>query len=164
MVSFGVAPSIAMSVLCGAMPSLFGLSDEVCYWLAYVPFVIAMFSALRLAKFNIDDTQHEEFEGLPTPAAAMLCLSLAALCERDGLVVEIEWVALMSVIVSAFLVSPVRMFSFKFKSWGFKENKLRYIFLLSACLLIVIFRLYSIPLIIVLYVVVSTVRWIVKKR
>ena len=164
MVSFGVAPAIAMSVMCGAQPSIFGLSDEWCLWLSYLPFVIALFSALRLAKFNVDDSQHEEFEGLPTPAAAMLCLSLAALCERDGLVVEIEWVALMSVIVSAFLVSPVRMFSFKFKSWGFKENKLRYIFLLSACLLIVIFRLYSIPLIIVLYVVVSTVRWIVKKR
>ena len=164
MVSFGLAPAVAMSVLCGEMPSAFGLSEEWCGVLCYIPFIIAGFSALRLAKFNIDETQKEEFEGLPTPGSAILCLSLAMLCQRYGLQVEMEWLLLISVLVAVMLVSPVRMFSFKFKSWRWGDNKLRYIFLALCILSICLLRLYAIPAIIVLYIVVSTVRWIVKKQ
>lgn len=164
MVSFGVAPSIAMAVLCGEMPSVFGLSEIWCGVLCYVPFLVAALSALRLAKFNIDDTQHEEFEGLPTPASAILLLSIAALSERYEIEIGMEWLLLVSVMVAALLVSPIRMFSFKFHSWGFKGNEVRFIFLIVACLMINLLRLYSIPAIIVLYIAVSTVRWIAKKR
>ena len=166
MVSFGVAPAIAMSVLCGAQPSLFGLSEEVCEWLVYLPLVIALLSALRLAKFNIDDTQHEEFEGLPTPAAAIFCLSLAALCEQHNLVIALEWLLLLSVLIAALLVSPIRMFSLKFKSWGLRDrdNRMRYAFLMTSLLLIILCKLYAVPAIIVLYIVISTVRWTFKKN
>lgn len=166
MVSFGVAPSVALSVLCGNMPSVFGLSDGWCSALCYVPFLIAAFSALRLAKFNIDDTQHEEFCGLPTPASAIMCLSLSALFERYEIEVGLEWLLLISVVVSALLVAPIKMFSFKFQEWGLgdNDNKVRYGFLLASCALICCFRLYAIPAIIVLYIAVSTVRWLIKKR
>lgn len=166
MVSFGVAPAIAMSVLCGSMPSAFGLSEPWVEVLCYAPLIIAAFSALRLAKFNIDDTQRDEFEGLPTPGAAILCLSLAALCERYSLIVEMEWLILISVMVALLLVSPIKMFSFKFHEWGFgdKTNIVRYLFLIVSCLLITLLKLYAIPLIIVMYIVVSAVRWIFKKR
>ncbi len=165
MVSFGVAPSVAMSVLCGLMPSMFGLEDKWVEVLCYVPFLIAAFSALRLAKFNIDETQKEEFEGLPTPGAAILCVSLAALCERYSLVVEIEWLLLVSVIVAALLISPIKMFSFKFHSWGLgdRDNRVRYAFLILSCLLITLVKLYAIPAIIVMYIVVSALRWIFAK-
>ena len=164
MVSFGVAPAIAMSVLCGTMPSAFGLNDSWCEVLCYVPLLIALFSALRLAKFNIDETQKEEFEGLATPASAILCLSLATLCERYAIVVELEWLVLISVLVSMMLISPVRMFSFKFKSWRWGDNKLRYTFLLLSVVALVLLRLYAVPAIIVLYIALSTVRWIAQKR
>ena len=164
MVSFGVAPAVAMSVLCGQMPSALGLDERVCEWLCYVPLVIALLSALRLAKFNIDETQKEEFEGLPTPGSAILCLSVAALSERYGVEIGVEWLCLISVLVAMLLVSPVRMFSFKFKSWRWGENKVRYSFLITAILMICLLRAYAIPAIIVLYVAVSTVRWIVQKR
>ena len=164
MVSFGVAPAIAMSVLCGAMPSAFGLSEQWSEVLCYIPLVVALLSALRLAKFNIDETQKEEFEGLPTPASAILLMSMAALCERYGLVVDVEWLVLISVLVAALLISPVRMFSFKFKSWGWGDNKVRYCFLLVSCLAICLLKLYSIPAIIVLYIAISAVRWVVQKR
>jgi CDP-diacylglycerol--serine O-phosphatidyltransferase len=166
MVSFGVAPAIAMAVVCGGMPSAFGLSESWCEILCYTPLIIAALSALRLAKFNIDDTQKEEFEGLPTPAAAILCLSLAALCERYSLVIELEWLMLISVIVAMLLVSPIRMFSLKFHEWGLgsADNKIRYAFLLTSCLLICLLRLYAIPLIIVIYIVISVIRWIFQKR
>ncbi len=166
MVSFGVAPAIAMSVLCGQMPSAFGLNDTWSEVLCYLPLVVAALSALRLAKFNIDDSQKEEFEGLPTPASAILLLSLAALCERYELTVQLEWLVLISVIVAMLLISPVRMFSLKFHEWGLgsTDNKIRYAFLLTSCLLINLLRLYAIPLIIVLYIVISAVRWIFQKR
>lgn len=166
MVSFGVAPAIAMSVLCGVMPSAFGLNDQWSEVLCYVPVVVALLSALRLAKFNVDESQKEEFEGLPTPASAILLLSLAALCERYELIVELEWLALISVIVAMLLISPVRMFSLKFHEWGLgsTDNKIRYAFLITSCLLICLLRLYAIPAIIVMYIVVSAVRWIFQKR
>lgn len=166
MVSFGVAPAVAMSVLCGEMPSVFGLNELWAEILCYVPFLIAAFSALRLAKFNIDDTQHEEFCGLPTPASAILCLSLACVCERYDISFGMEWLLLISVLVAVLLVSPIRMFSLKFKEWGLgnNDNKVRYGFLLTSCLLICLVRLYAIPVIIVLYIVVSTIRWFLCKR
>lgn len=166
MVSFGVAPAVAMSVLCGEMPSVFGLNELWAEILCYVPFLIAAFSALRLAKFNIDDTQHEEFCGLPTPASAILCLSLACVCERYDISFGMEWLLLISVLVAVLLVSPIRMFSLKFKEWelGNNDNKVRYGFLLTSCLLICLVRLYAIPVIIVLYIVVSTIRWFLCKR
>ncbi len=166
MVSFGVAPAIAMSVLCGQMPSAFGLNETWSEVLCYVPLVVALLSALRLAKFNVDDSQKEEFEGLPTPASAILLLSLAVLCERYGLTVELEWLVLISVMVAMLLVSPVRMFSLKFHEWGLgsTDNKIRFGFLIVSCLLICLLRLYAIPLIIVLYIVVSAIRCIFQKR
>lgn len=164
MVSFGVAPAIIMSVLCGQMPSAFDLNEVWSEVLCYIPLAVAALSALRLAKFNIDETQKEEFEGLPTPGAAILLGSLAMLCERHDLIIDLEWLALISVLVAAMLISPIRMFSFKFKSWRWSDNKLRYIFLLSCILAICLLRLYAIPAIIVLYMAVSTVRWMAQKR
>lgn len=164
MVSFGVAPALGMSVLCGQMPSAFGLTEPWSEVLCYLPLVIAAFSALRLAKFNVDETQKEEFEGLPTPGCAILCLSIAMLCERYGIVVEMEWLVLLSIMASMMLVGPVRMFSFKFKSARWSDNKLRYIFLAVSVATIVALRLYAIPTIILLYIALSTVRWIAQKR
>lgn len=166
MVSFGVAPAIAMSVICGQMPSAFDLNDTWSEVLCYIPLIVALLSALRLAKFNVDESQKEEFEGLPTPASAILLLSLAALCEQYSLTIELEWLVLISVIVAMLLVSPIRMFSLKFHEWGLgnNDNRIRYAFLLVSCLLINLLRLYAIPLIIVLYIVISAIRWIFQKR
>ena len=166
MVSFGVAPAIAMSVICGQMPSAFELNDIWSEVLCYIPLIVALLSALRLAKFNVDESQKEEFEGLPTPASAILLLSLAALCEQYSLTIELEWLVLISVIVAMLLVSPIRMFSLKFHEWGLgnNDNRIRYAFLLVSCLLINLLRLYAIPLIIVLYIVISAIRWIFQKR
>ena len=164
MVSFGVAPALAMSVLCGTMPSTFGLNECWSEILCYAPLVIAALSALRLAKFNVDETQKEEFEGLPTPASAILCVSIAALCERYDLVIDMEWLVLISVLVAMMLISPIRMFSFKFKSWRWNDNKLRYSFLVACVAIALLFRLYAVPAIMVLYILISTIRWIIQKR
>ena len=158
MVSFGVVPAVSIYVAAGAAPVLCecGVWGEV---LRYVPFAIVACSALRLAKFNIDDTQHVEFCGMPTPANAILCVWLAALCTMGYVTVAREWLALISVVLAALLISPIRMFSFKFSSRGWRGNELRILFLVASLLIIILMPVYSILLIVVLYIVLSTLRW-----
>lgn len=160
MVSFGTAPAAAFYTLCGYSPSMFDFGEEV---LQFIPFVITAFSALRLAKFNIDETQHEEFSGLTTTANAIFCGSFAMMCIEGGCIVLQEWIVVMSIIMAALLVSPIRMFSFKMKSYGWKGNEVRWSFAAFAVLSLLLLRIYSIPFIIVVYIVVSTVIWIIKK-
>ena len=164
-ITFGLAPAtMAYSWLCECASA--HLDMLVASAMPFAAFLLVAFSALRLAKFNVDASQKEEFEGLPTPASAILCLSLAALCQRYQLTIGLEWLALISVLVAALLVSPIKMFSFKFHSWGLgdKDNILRFGFLIVSCLLICLLKLYAIPTIIVMYIAVSALRWVLMKH
>ena len=164
MVSFGVAPSAMMYVFASQTFTMFALPDVVANVLVFVPFLMAAFSALRLAKFNIDDSQHDSFEGLPTPANAIFCASFVYAVVAGGKAVELEWVALISVLMSALLVSPIRMFSFKLKSLSWAANKLQYIFLALAIVALLTLGIYSVPTIIVIYIVLSTISWLFCKK
>ena len=164
MVSFGVAPSAMMYVFASQTFTLFTLPDAVVAILTFVPFLMAAFSALRLAKFNIDDTQHDSFEGMPTPANAIFCASFVYAVVTGGKAVELEWVALISILMSALLVSPVRMFSFKLKNLSWSANKLQYIFLALALVALLTLGIYSVPTIIVIYIVLSTISWLFCKK
>lgn len=160
MVSFGLVPAAVLVHLYHAAPQWGDYPSwlvSACY---AVPLVIAAASALRLAKFNIDDSQHTEFCGLPTPANALLCVSLAALASSGKLTLTREAVVLISLASAWLLVSPVRMFSLKFSGFGWKGNELRYCFLAVSLCAIAVLRAYSVPTIIVLYIVISLVRWV----
>ncbi len=163
MVSFGVAPAAALYMLASQQPAMYEWNEWARAAICFVPFLISGFSALRLAKFNIDTTQHEEFCGLPTPANAILCNSFALVVEMEQLSVEIEWIAMLAVLMSALLVSPIRMFSFKFKSLALKANIVRYLFAIFAVVAISLLQIYAIPIIIVTYIVVSTLLWIFRR-
>lgn len=158
MVSFGFAPSaVVYAMTVGAMPA------DTPVWLRYgatfLCFVMAAFSALRLAKFNIDETQHTEFCGLPTPANALFFSSLGFIGVRTGLDFG-GWTLLLFVVaMSWLLVSPVRMFALKFRGFGWRGNEIRYLFLLLCVAVIASLRLYSIPVIILLYILISAIRW-----
>jgi CDP-diacylglycerol--serine O-phosphatidyltransferase len=160
-VTFGLAPAIVMFDMYGSVTSYYNLDAEVMGYLQYVVLIIAAFSVLRLAKFNIDTTQSTEFSGLPTPANALMLLSLAVLVEQGRFVIFQEHILLLSVVASLLLISPIRMFALKFKGFGFKGNELRYIFLLISLAVIICIPAYSVLAIIVLYIVVSTLRWLV---
>lgn len=161
MVSFGVVPAVAMYCLYGDMPQLSGMSESVASMLGFVTLIIAAFSALRLAKFNIDDTQHTEFCGLPTPANGIFCLSVAMLAAAGDFIVPKEIVVAISIVMATMLISPVRMFALKFKGFGWKGNELRYSFIVVSAVLIAAFTKYAAAGIILLYIVISTVRHIV---
>ena len=169
MVSFGFVPAAVayklfmMSELPACMPQ----------WMMYVGvvlcFSIAAFSALRLAKFNIDETQHTEFCGLPTPANALFFVALGLIKESEGLIKESEglqigwWIAILALLMGLMLIAPVRMFALKVKGFGWKGNEIRYIFLIISAVMILILRTYSIPAIILLYIAISMVRWVLTR-
>ena len=163
-ISFGLAPAVVMFDIYGQSTSYYNFDTSIMQPLSYVVFIIAAFSALRLAKFNIDTTQSSEFEGLPTPANALMLMSLAVLYANGEVSLYQEHILLISIAASLLLVSPIRMFALKFKSFKWADNKLRYGFLLAALNFIIFFTAYSIVAIIVLYIVLSTLRWIFSPR
>ena len=159
MVSFGLVPSVAMFTLYGLLPQLSAMPADIASWLQYATFIIVAFSALRLAKFNVDTTQSTEFCGLPTPANGLFCLSLAMLAVGGNVALTKEIVLVISVAMAYLLISPIRMFALKFKGFGWRGNEIRYLFIALCVVLVALLRFYSVPAIILLYIVISTIRW-----
>ena len=155
-VTFGVAPSTMIFYELGVMdyPALLEPLRPV---LPYVAFVMAAFSALRLAKFNLDERQAMGFIGLPTPANALFWGSIMTGATR--FIESSPWMSVAVVVMvfvsSWLLVSEIPMFALKFKHWGWAENKLKYIFIITAALLLAIFRIPGIALVIAWYVLLS---------
>ncbi|MBN2274081.1 MAG: CDP-diacylglycerol--serine O-phosphatidyltransferase [Bacteroidales bacterium] len=171
-VSFGVAPSFIVyklmqfSLVDSSPQSNFNIAEPglAQTLILSLSFLIAIFAALRLAQFNTDTTQEESFRGLPTPAAALLIASCGfVVYTKQGLPLEhlllkLWFLLILIAVVSWLMVSGIRMFSLKFKHYGFRENALRYIFLALALVLIVFFRLPGIAPVIVLYVLMSLLK------
>ena len=159
MVSFGLVPSVAMFCLWDVAPS-----SDLPSWMRYLTLTIVAFSALRLAKFNIDDTQTTEFCGLPTPANGLFCLSLAMLMAAGSISLP-QWAILtISIGMAYMLISPIRMFALKFKGFGWQGNEIRYSFLALCVVLIAAFTRYAVPAIILLYIIISAIRWVVNSN
>ncbi len=152
-ISFGMAPGVvAFSLLSDStLPS----------WVAFAGFLIPVFSALRLAKFNIDERQTTSFLGMPTPANAIFWIGIGY--SRDKLLDVNEWVILAAIIItSLLLVSELPMFSLKFKKLKDKQNILQGVFLAGAGALIGAFKLEAFSLIILWYVVLSVIKVVAK--
>ena len=160
MVSFGLVPSVAMFSLWDLAPA----SETLPEWMRYLTLIIVAFSALRLAKFNIDDTQTSEFCGLPTPANGLFCLSLAMLMASGDIMLPRWAIVTISIGMAYMLISPVRMFALKFKGFGWQGNEIRYTFIALCVVLIAAFTRYAVPAIILLYMVISAVRWAINLR
>lgn len=164
MVSFGVVPAVAMFCWYNDAAQMSQLSDGIINAGAYLTLIIAAFSALRLAKFNIDDTQHAEFCGLPTPANGLFCLSLAMLASMGEIALAKEVILIIAIVMACMLISPVRMFALKFKGFGWKGNEIRYSFIAICLAMIILFTKFAVPSIILLYIVISSVRWAINSR
>jgi len=167
-ISFGLAPAMILfrlmhKTLMQDMPAgteLTELSLSYWFWLA-LPFLVAVFSAIRLAKFNLDKDQVHSFKGLPTPANALLIASIGVGAERNagnwmGWVTSEKWLLLILIVLSCLmLVSSLRMFSLKTGSHSVKEKVIRYSFLASAAALIAWMGLLGMGVAILLYIVLS---------
>jgi CDP-diacylglycerol---serine O-phosphatidyltransferase len=173
-VSFGVAPAmIAFVMMKKALPGLnLPLSDiSTTFWnwiLLLSPFVIAAFSALRLAKFNLDERQTVNFMGMPTPANAILWASFGLIYsftkypEIPLLLFTSQNILIAIIVTSWLLVSELPMFSLKFNGFSLAANWYRYLFLLAALLLLIFFKLYGLPIVILLYIAVAVSFYLLK--
>ncbi len=129
--------------------------------LAFIGFFITLASAYRLAKFNLDEDQQSSFKGLPTPANALLIVSLPLIIEfqnSDAInaIILNPWFLVMMTVLSCYILnSSVNLFALKFKDWSFKTNAVRYVFIILSVIFIVLFKFLAIPLIIVFYILLS---------
>lgn len=163
MVTFGVAPGFIMYQMI-----LISHGNPAAKGIDFIPFLAVMIpwmSALRLAKFNIDETQTTSFKGLPTPALAILIASLPLIRQALYTLQNIWYMVItntyflltIAVFGSLLLVSTFPMFSLKFKSYGWKENLIKYIFLATALVLLLFLQISAIPFIILLYLFLSLI-------
>ena len=172
-VSFGVAPSVIIFHMMKIslfetvhLPPVEMLSFREII-LLFIPFFIAILSGVRLAKFNVDERQTENFIGLAVPANAMFFVSLylvSIVTTNNNLISLLKNEYVLSVIIVLFsllLVAEFPMFSLKFKSLGLKGNKIRYIFIVLSAILLISLHTIAIPLIILLYILLSAINnWI----
>lgn len=163
-VTFGVLPAcIYFQLLSGA----YHLQPNALFVpvINMIPaFLIALCAAWRLAKFNVDDRQHESFIGLPTPAMAMFAASLPLIIFTDAF--QLSWFVLnkwlLYFLVIAFswiMVSEIPMFSLKVKSLRWKGNQLQIVFLITCMVMILSLRYTGVALSILLYIVICLVRY-----
>ena len=156
-ITFGLAPSAMVFTELCVLPYPATL-EPLCDYLPFAAFIMAAFSGLRLAKFNLDERQALGFIGLPTPAnalfwGALLTGSASQYFESSTLAAPI---LLIGVLVSSILlVSEVPMFALKFKQWGWKGNEVKYIFILSCIPLLLFLGISGFAVIIAWYVLLS---------
>ena len=168
MISFGLAPGALMMVMMEY--GLFGINVRAESFTALslweiscisASLLIPVFSALRLAKFNIDTRQTDSFIGLPTPANALFIAALALICEHgkyealDAFILQPVVLLLITVTMSLLLVSELPMFSLKLKNLSWSNNKVRFIFLAVSAALILAFNIYGIAAAIMTFILIS---------
>ncbi len=159
-ITFGFAPSaIVFNYLC-----TFHIHWPV---LPFLAFIMAAFSALRLAKFNLDERQALGFIGLPTPANALFWGSLIVGLENWSAVAnsplstlnsQLPYLVLIGTFISCWLlIAEIPMFALKFKTWGWKGNEIKYIFILSCIPLLLFLGVSGLAAIIAWYVILSII-------
>ena len=156
-VSFGVLPGAIVYQLFLHAKQIENISN----WLNFAAFLIPVFSALRLARFNTDARQSENFIGLPTPANAILIASLpvilSALNEHDLL--NPYLLLTFTVIMCTFLVVEIPMMSLKFKDFNFHKNIYRYSLIIFSLIMALFFKFAAIPAIIFIYIALSILQF-----
>ena len=162
MVTFGLVPGMViykvLSVLCETNSALFYK------YIPYLGFIITLASAYRLAKFNIDERQTSSFIGLATPANAIFWVGLSV-CYNNLLLQFPIWAILTLVIVFSFLlICELPMFSLKFHNFKWKENSIRYIFIIGTIILGILFQINALPVIILWCILLSIVDFLISLK
>ncbi len=166
LITFGMAPAAVMFHFLHT--SLVYNQSGMENVLPYLAFFLVVFSALRLGKFNIDDNQSDTFTGLPTPANALFLVSLPLALSASGsetlLSGFFEWLSgchhclLAWTAMQCFLlISPIRMFSLKFKKPGIAANSVRYLFLAGSLIILLLGGRASLFLIMLWYILLASV-------
>ena len=157
MVTFGVLPAFVMFQ--------YLQNNGIGNW-SFVAFFIAVCSAFRLAKFNIDTRQTDQFLGLPTPANALFISFLIFMRGNPSLDFVFETSSLLVIIFvfSILLVIELPMIALKFKSLKWKENAFRFLTIIFSIIFLIIFKFSAVPLVILFYIFLSAIQYFTLKR
>jgi CDP-diacylglycerol--serine O-phosphatidyltransferase len=163
-VSFGVAPGMIFYTLAGQCFAPSGFCINM-----YIAFLIPIFSAVRLANFNIDTRQSDSFIGVPTPANAMFIASIPFIIKYDtfgaAAVFTNHYFLILFPILSAYmLVAELPLLALKFKSFGWSGNQFRWILILTTIISVAVFQYLGIALAIVLYILISIIHNFTQKK
>jgi|TARA_B110000014_G_C20111550_1_gene585718 CDP-diacylglycerol--serine O-phosphatidyltransferase len=170
MVTSGVVPGIVLFKLfeksLGDFPYSYDFTskewnDDITSILPLVGLLVTLASCYRLANFNIDSRQTESFIGLPTPANTLFILSLPMILLTNDVawvndLILNPWFLIGLTLFSCYMLNAeIPLFSLKMKTYGFKENAVKYVFLIISVIMLILLQFMAIPLIIVLYVLIS---------
>lgn len=170
MITSGLVPGIVMFQLLSLTVDDFSLLEHSDYlteffsdieWLPFLGLLITLASAYRLATFNISTNQSDSFIGLPTPANTLLIISFPLIMEHQNndmmnTIILNPWFLIGVTLLSSILLnSKIKLIALKFKNWSFKDNAARYLLIILALILLIIFKFAGIPLIIILYILMS---------
>ncbi len=164
MVTFGLIPGVVMYQLLQASDlSQWVAQTSVREFIQYLPFVVTLFSALRLAKFNVDERQTKEFIGLPTPANTLWIIALPLMLlnspgEWEFLLRSAPLLLMLCAVSSWLLVAEIPLFSFKLSGWSWQANLYPYLLLVLSAPLLLYFSFAALPPIIGFYVLLSIIR------
>lgn len=149
-VSFGVLPGLIFY-------QLLGNSDQVFHpYIPYLGFIVTIFSALRLAKFNNDERQTTDFIGLNTPMNTFFVVSLIYIADDYPLLINSTLLLVgLIAILSFLLISEIKLFSLKIGDLSWKNNKFKYVFLLLSIALIIALQFVAVPFILAMYIAAS---------
>ena len=150
MVSFGFLPGVIMYQL---------LLINGAGYLAFAGFIITIFSALRLAKFNIDTRQTEDFIGLNTPMNTFFIISLPWLTSDFTFINNTYFLIAIVLLTSYLLISEIKLFSMKMSGLSWSQNKYKFIFLILAIVLLAFIKFAAIPIILILYILFSQIHF-----
>lgn len=162
MVSFGVAPGFIMFHLMSSSPDIPSIEIASVNITPFIAMIIPIMSAFRLAKFNIDTRQTDSFIGLPTPSNALVIGSLPFIID-GALSYQMAWLhsyyvlLIITVVFSFLLTAELPLFALKFKSFKWKGNELRISFMLLSLILLILLQVSALPLIILIYIILSLV-------
>ncbi len=176
MVTSGVVPGIVMlQLLVNAIDidavGYFGIDEygKTGSNLPYLGLLLTLGAGYRLAKFNIDDRQSDSFIGLPTPAMSLFVISLPLILEYSGYsffnnIVQNKYFLIVITVLLTFVMNiELPLFSLKFKTFSFKDNIVKYLFLIASLILLISLKFVAIPIIILLYIVVSLLQNLINK-
>lgn len=171
MVTSGVVPGYVMYQLIMDRKNLYTndllLQDQL---FPYLGFIITLGACYRLAKFNIDTRQSDSFIGLPTPANALFFTSLPLVADYFHNEIDLgfsysKWFLIALTFLSAYVMNTeIPLFSLKIKNFSFAKYKLQIFFLAISVLMLIFLQIVAVPLIILIYVLLSVINNIVNKK
>ncbi|CAN5665898.1 CDP-alcohol phosphatidyltransferase family protein [soil metagenome] len=163
LISFGFVPGAMLFKLLQVNVDTISDNEMMTKAIQFLPFILTVFSAIRLAKFNLDTRQTDSFIGLPTPASTLFVIALPLILSNDNfglsrVILNPYFILGISSMMSFLLVAELPLIALKFKTLSWKENSYQFILIIASAILLVVLKFAALPVIIVLYVLLSFIK------